>query len=86
MNPTAHDDAPDLFSMLKIWRDLDLPETTSQDIENRVPTLPKSSYRLPAAATNTADEQQRRYPDPVTDPGRQSKSELDSHPYSEQQV
>ena len=85
MNPTAHGDDPDLFSLLGIWRDLDFSEITSQDVENRVPTLTKSSYRLPAAATNTAEEQQRSYLDPVIHPGRQSKSGLDSHPCSGQQ-
>lgn len=86
MNPTGHDDAPDLFSLLEIWRDLDFSEATSKDFGNRVPTLMKSSYRLPAAATKTTAEQQRSYPDQAVVPGIASNSELGTHPCSRLQA
>lgn len=82
MNPKPHDDALDLFSLLEIWRGLDFPETTSRDFDNRVPTLTKSSYRLPAAATETVAEQQRSHPDPAVVPGPTSNLELGTHPLS----
>lgn len=72
MSATAPDNAPELFSLLEIWRALDFPETTLHDFENRVPTLSKSSYRLPAAAPTTVDEQQRSHPVLGNEPGSTS--------------
>jgi hypothetical protein len=80
--------APDDPDADPIWRALNLPsadrpfdlmETTSQESDYRVPTLTKSSYRLPAAATETVDEQRRSSSDPVIALGPTSDSELDRH-------
>lgn len=87
-NTPVRDDTQVLFAQLAMWRAVDFPdvkcsvETTSQESDNRVPTLTKSSYRLPAAAPTTADEQQRSYSGPATEPGRTANSGLDAHPHS----
>ena len=71
-----------------MWRDLKdrvadrsrkVTETASQEPENRVPTLTKSSYRLPAAAAETVDEQERSCSYLVIGLSPAGNQELDPH-------
>jgi len=74
----------DLFAQVAAWRALDFSEagesmkTASQESDNRVPTLVKSSYRLPAAATQTVDEQQGSHSGSDIVPRRQPCAGLDA--------
>lgn len=78
------DSRDDLFARVAAWRALDFSDVgglvgmTSQESDNRVPTLVKSSYRLPTAATETADEQQRSDSGPDIVPGRPPYAGLDA--------
>lgn len=84
MRRAAAGNRDDLFAQVATWRALDFPdagdsvELASRKSDCGVPTLMKSSYRLPTAATKTVDEQQGSHSRADIVPGRPPCAGLDA--------